>query len=110
MNSNGTSPVGGRPDYGIDAPGVRRGMLLAGCAGVAVAIGTRYTGWLGSFAPWISGLGFVVAAYGLFMGSYMTYGSRTGKLRTREKLLDSLPRCVPATAVRPCWMSAAGAD
>ncbi len=95
MNSNGTSPVGGRPDYGIDAPGVRRGMLLAGCAGVTVAIGARFTGWLGSFAPWISGLGFVVAAYGLFMGSYMTYGSRIGKLRAREKLLGL------ASALRP---------
>jgi len=95
MNSNGTSPVGGRPDYGIDAPGVRRGMFIAGCAGVAVAIGARFTSWLGSFAPWISGLGFVVAAYGLFMAAYMTYGSRIGKLRTREKLLDL------ASALRP---------
>jgi arsenite methyltransferase len=88
MNSNGISSAGGRPDYGIDAPGVRRGLLLAGCAGVAVAVGARFAGWLGGFSPWISGLGFLVAAYGLFMGSYMTYGSRIGKMRTREKLLD----------------------
>jgi SAM-dependent methyltransferase len=63
-------------------------MLLAGCAGVAIAIGACFTGWLGSSSPWISGLGLIVAAYVFFMGLYMTYGSRIGKLRTREKLLD----------------------
>lgn len=95
MNSNGTSPVAGKPDYGIDAPGVRRGMFLAGCAGVAVAIGARFAGWLGGLSLWISGLAALVAAYGLFMGFYMTYGSRIGKLRTRETLLDL------ASALRP---------
>jgi hypothetical protein len=45
--------------------------------------------WAGSIvATWISAVGFVVAAHGLFMGSYTTYGSRIGKLRSREKLLD----------------------
>jgi hypothetical protein len=39
-------------------------MLLAGCAGVAVEIGVRFTGWLGDFSPWISGIAFLVAAYG----------------------------------------------
>ena len=77
-----------RPDYGIDAPGVRRGMLLAGCVGVAVACVAEFGGALGSLSRWIFGVGLVIAAYGLFMGSYMTYGSRIGKLRGRERLLD----------------------
>jgi SAM-dependent methyltransferase len=77
-----------RPDYGIDAPGVRRAMLHTGCIGLIMAVAPPLL-WAGSIvATWISAIGFVVAAYGLFMGSYMTYGSRIGKLRSREKLLD----------------------
>jgi ubiquinone/menaquinone biosynthesis C-methylase UbiE len=33
----------------------------------------------------------IVSAYGFGMAAYMTYGSRVGKLRTREKLLDMVP-------------------
>jgi arsenite methyltransferase len=88
MNTDVTSAGPARPDYGIDAPGVRRGMLLAGCAGVAVAAVAGVGGFLGSLSSWVTAIGLIVAAYGLFMGSYMTYGSRIGKLRTRERLLD----------------------
>jgi SAM-dependent methyltransferase len=63
-------------------------MLLVGCAGVAVAAVAGLGGFLGSLSSWVTGIGLTVAAYGLFMGSYMTYGSRIGKLRTRERLLD----------------------
>jgi ubiquinone/menaquinone biosynthesis C-methylase UbiE len=77
-----------RPDYGIDAPGVRRAMLIAGSIGLITTIAPPLI-WNGSrIATWISAFGLAVAAYGLFMSSYMTYGSRIGKLRNREKLLD----------------------
>jgi arsenite methyltransferase len=81
------------PNYGIDAPGVRRGMLAVGFIGFAVAaiasIASIYVaGFAGNAFSWIGVLSLVVGSYGLFMGGYMTYGSRIGKLRTREKLLD----------------------
>ncbi len=63
-------------------------MLIAGSTGL-IAAGAPPLILNGSnLATWISAIGFLVAAYGLFMGSYMTYGSRIGKLRSREKLLD----------------------
>ena len=86
--TNITSFSKSEPNYGIDAPGVRRGMLIAGCGGFAVAVLVEAIGFPASLAKWISILGFIVAAYGLFMGTYMTYRSRIGKLRTREELLD----------------------
>jgi 2-polyprenyl-3-methyl-5-hydroxy-6-metoxy-1,4-benzoquinol methylase len=87
-----------RPDYGIDAPGVRRGMLIAGCAGFLVALfayATRINGVgeSGVASVLLIGLGIlgaVAGCYGLFMGGYMTYGSRVGKLRTRDRLLDQI--------------------
>jgi SAM-dependent methyltransferase len=87
MNTNSPTRAG-RPDYGIDAPGVRRAMLLTGAIGLLVAVAPPLLRIGNSVATWISAIGFVVAAYGLLMGSYMTYGSRIGKLRSREKLLD----------------------
>jgi len=63
-------------------------MLIAGFTGLVAAVAPPLI-WNGSrVATWISAIGFLVAVYGLFMGSYMTYGSRIGKLRSREKLLD----------------------
>ncbi len=63
-------------------------MLIAGSIGLVTGIAPPLI-WNGSpIATWISAIGFVVAAYGMLMGSYMTYGSRIGKLRSREKLLD----------------------
>lgn len=88
MNPNNETLRECVPDYGIDAPGVRRGMLIAGFGGFGVALLVGVVGVPVSVAKWISVLGFIVAAYGLFMGTYMTYGSRIGKLRTCEKLLD----------------------
>ncbi len=81
-----------RPDYGIDAPDVVRGMFTAGgvgllaAAGAAVAIGT--TRWYGVAAIALASL---VAAYGVGMGTFMVYSSRVGKLRTRDRLLGLVP-------------------
>ncbi len=77
-----------RSDYGIDAPGIRRAMLIAGSIGLVTGIAPPLIWNASPIATWISAIGFVVAAYGMLMGSYMTYGSRIGKLRSREKLLD----------------------
>lgn len=77
-----TSP---RPDYGIDAPGVVRNLLVAGSVALLVSV-LSYSGvlpWRGlerSLAP------MTVACLG--MGSYMYYSSKFGKIREREWLLD----------------------
>ena len=76
------------PDYGQDAPGLRRGMLIAGIAGVLLCFAAMVilqTGW---FRAGLFIVGLPVAAYGLCMAAYMTWGSRVGKLRTRDRLLD----------------------
>ena len=77
-----------RPDYGIDAPGVVRNLLLAGSAGLIVGV-LSYRGllpWKGlerSLAP------MTIACLG--MGSYMFLSSKYGKIREREWLLDLKP-------------------
>jgi len=91
-----------KPDYGIDAPGVRRGMLAVGAGGAilaAAAAAAAYTtsGTLSTVATVIAAVAGVAAAYGLGIGAYMTYGSRVGKLRTRERLLDLAQTLAPWT-------------
>lgn len=91
-----------KPDYGIDAPGVRKGMLVAGGSGAvlaslatAIALGT--SGATSIVAVAIAALAAIVAVYGFGMASYMTYGSRVGKLQTRERLLDLAQTVAPWT-------------
>ena len=76
-----------RPDYGIDAPGVIRNLLLIGVFLLVlgtfvevidigpVRLGIRSMAWTGS------GICMINAAA-------MLYGSRIGKMRTRDRLLD----------------------
>lgn len=92
-----------KPDYGIDAPGVRRGMFIAGTAGTVLAaiaasangFGLFGAGTASTVASVLTILGVLVAVYGLYMGGYMTYGSRIGKLRTRDQLLDQVAELRP---------------
>ena len=82
-----------RPDYGIDAPGVRKAMLVAGScgavlAGLATATALDTSGATSAVAVVVAALAGVAAAYGFGMAGYMTHASRAGKLRTRERLLD----------------------
>lgn len=94
-----TSP---KPDYGIDAPGVRRGMLAAGIGGIAlcglgVTVAALASGAFAAAASWLSVAFLFVGLYGLAMAAYMTYGSRIGKLRNREHLLDLAEAMSPWT-------------
>jgi hypothetical protein len=75
-------------------------MLAAGAGGavlaaLAVVAATRTTGGLPTAATWVAGAGVLAAAYGTGMGGYMTYGSRVGKLRTRERRLDLAQAVAP---------------
>ena len=93
MSSPTIQNLNGKLDFGIDAPGIRRGMLSAGLAGLLIAIAAgvlqTYTKQISfNVATALVTVGLFGAAYGFFMGGYMTWASRVGKLRTRQQLLD----------------------
>jgi SAM-dependent methyltransferase len=82
-----------RADYGIDAPGVVRNNLGIGLVLVAVAIGMLFLP-----ADALAGWGATVASVLLFVGlsllltgAIMVGGSKSGKLRIRDRLLDQVP-------------------
>jgi arsenite methyltransferase len=94
-----SKPRTARPDYGLDAPGVVRNLLLAAAIGLSVwgvaalrgltlqvgfPIGpVRFDFPLASMAGW-TGLGCGA------MGCWMLWSSKVGKFRRRERLLDHL--------------------
>jgi ubiquinone/menaquinone biosynthesis C-methylase UbiE len=68
-------------------------MLTAGASGlVLVALATAIALWTSGAISTAAKAGAVVAGiatvYGLGMGTYMTFGSKVGKQRARERLLD----------------------
>ena len=85
--------AGKRADYGIDAPGVVRNLLLGGLA----------AGMVGGLNYWILRIGNpwwaeAILIYGLFVavcllvtGSVMIWGSKVGKLHLRDRLLGQIP-------------------
>jgi ubiquinone/menaquinone biosynthesis C-methylase UbiE len=90
--SKDTGPGGERLNFGIDAPGLRRvfavvGIVGAATAGLLVASPIPGAAWIGNS---LRALSIAIACYGVGMAAYMTYGSRIGKLRTRDRLLDAI--------------------
>lgn len=83
-----------KPDYGLDAPGVIRNLVLVALIGFAV--------WGSAVLGWWSGvitLGNVRIALGwmvwpattcALMAIWMVWDSRIGKVRDRERLLDNI--------------------
>jgi SAM-dependent methyltransferase len=82
-----TSPVGKKPDYGLDAPPVIRNLLLLGVASLAVALLLYYFG-VPHPAPEIT---LVVALNFLLNAAVMVWYSKVAKLRRREGFLDLVP-------------------
>ncbi len=87
-----------KADYGQDAPGIRLGMLGIGLGG-ALAGGAAAL-WGGSFlaapvAGIVQMLCLLATVYGFGMAIYMTWGSRVGKVRTCERLLEEVARVRP---------------
>ena len=79
-------------DYGIDAPLVVRNLFLAGTAAIVAGIVLNHL--LASTRPAV-GIGLLVwgvlaGASMLLTAALMVWSSRIGKLRLREKLIDSL--------------------
>lgn len=76
---------GGKADYGLDAPGVIRNLLLLGLAELGLAVfmpfkGTRFRKWLRLWAG-MAGLGTLYAPLG------MLYYSKQKKFQHRDRLL-----------------------
>ena len=79
-----------RPQYGIDAPGLVRGFLVAGLAfGTA---GFSLTRWAGGrpWPGWIASLLLLVSLYALGMCGYMLWGSLIAKVQGRDAMLNLL--------------------
>ena len=73
-----------RADYGIDAPGVVRNLAVIGLALLAAAA---------VFAVWFPPLSWACLFAGLCLSAtamMMLWGSKVGKLRLRDRLLDGL--------------------
>lgn len=90
-----SSPSPPTPDYGLDAPGAVRNLFIIAAVGLLgrLAIATHL--WSGNvtvgsgdlrLAPMCLGL----ALGGGFMGAWMVWDSKYGKVRERERLLDLL--------------------
>ena len=96
---NPSSSAKESPDYGIDAPGVVRNLFLAAGLGL-LASGTALSGlWPGQFKisagsltlifP-VTGIGLSTGVLCAFMGCWMLWDSKIGKLRSRERLLNHI--------------------
>jgi hypothetical protein len=63
------------------------GLVGAATTGQLVASDIPGAAWIGNS---LRALSIAIVCYGLGMATYMTYGSRIGRLRTRERLLDAI--------------------
>jgi arsenite methyltransferase len=75
-----------RPDYGIDSPQIIAGLLITGT--LALAVGHLFPRVLHLPMRWI---GIIAGAYFLLGACGMFFYSKVGKLRMRERFLDSVP-------------------
>jgi ubiquinone/menaquinone biosynthesis C-methylase UbiE len=92
MQESATGPSSERPDYGIDAPGVIRNLFIVAVVGISLFVSARVGLWSGIIGPVALSYAGLWAGLGCgFMGCWMLYDSKIGKLRERERLLDLVP-------------------
>jgi arsenite methyltransferase len=86
------NPPTPRPDYGIDAPGAVRNLLVIGSVALLVSV-LAFSGLLprSEWTRFLRRNGAALAVGCLGMGGYMLYSSKFGKISEREWLLDRLP-------------------
>ena len=97
-NINSTTLGKGKPNYGLDAPGVVRNLLIAvvlGFAAWAFGLAFEIVLWAQSPEPIriifpFQYIGPTVSALCLFLAGWMIYYSFFGKIRMREALLNSV--------------------
>jgi arsenite methyltransferase len=80
-------------NYGVDAPVFQRSALFGGLTAMVLSwvlqeIGNRTQS---QAAWWFSGLLFWPGVSFFVVGCVMLWGSKTGKLRLRDKVIDSIP-------------------
>jgi arsenite methyltransferase len=82
-----------RTDYGIDAPGVVRNNLLigVGLTGVGYWLLLQPAAALGGWGGTLGAVLLLVGISFIVTGGIMLVGSRSGKLRVRERLLAQVP-------------------
>jgi len=83
------------PDYGLDAPGAVRNLFIAAAAGLLVRLSVAAHLWSGklTLGPLDFNLAPMSVALALgcgFMGAWMAWDSKFGKVRERERLLNLL--------------------
>lgn len=91
-----TTPTAGRPNFGLDAPGVVRNLFLVSAAGFLawfLDVSLLVQLWSHGGAPFdivfpLNYMGIGVGPLFALTGSLMVWYSFAGKLRMREKLLD----------------------
>jgi len=84
-----------RADYGIDAPGVVRNLVVVGLTGLAVWASVALRVWSGRFRIGpvsfdLAGMPLAVALVCLGLAGYMLWSSKRGKVAARDRLLDGL--------------------
>jgi SAM-dependent methyltransferase len=75
-----------RPDYGIDAPRAVRNLAIIGAAGLGLAAVALALHW-----TQVARIARSFAIGGLLGAGWMVWDSKIGKVRGRDRLLDSLP-------------------
>lgn len=92
MTASTASPdaaaASGRADYGIDAPPVIRNLLLGAALAAAVLVAGTRVAALAKPTLRITAIATAVVCAG--EAAWMVWGSRVGKLRLRDRLLDGL--------------------
>jgi SAM-dependent methyltransferase len=87
-----TGATPGKPDYGIDAPGVIRNLVIVAVLGLSLDLSARFGLWSGAIGPvHFSTIGLGPGVLCAAMACWMIYDSKIGKLRERERLLDLIP-------------------
>ena len=77
-------------DYGIDAPGVIRNLLLFGAAGLIAWTTVFLHLWSGDITVNVAGTGLGAGSICLAMSLWMLWDSKIGKMHSRERLLDRI--------------------
>lgn len=75
-----------RPDYGIDAPGAVRNLAIGGAAALGLMVVALALHWAK-----VARMAAPIAIGWLFIAGWMVWDGKVGKLRGRDRLLDSLP-------------------
>ena len=80
-----------RVDYGIDTPRDLRRNILYGITGVVLGSLLLYLAQGGPFGVFLGGISLVSGILLLVISVVMFWGSKVGKLRLRDQVIDALP-------------------